>query len=117
MRLDQSTGQLDEYDIPYTLGPLPSSALPSDLQGRVALACAIQPGNDEKLYAASGVRNQIVRIDPTTKTIDVFTPTPLDPLGNLEPFNDMWRGNEGVRIALHVLPYHHSNLLLNQSLR
>lgn len=92
-RVDVHTGEVTEYEIPFTNGPV--LALP-EIAGRGALACAIQPGNDGMLYAASGIRNQFVRINPSTKQIDVFTPTPFNPLGNLQPLNDLWAGPTGV---------------------
>lgn len=95
-RIDINTGEVTEYDIPYSEDPV--STLP-EIAGRGALACAILPGNDGMLYAASGVRNQLVRIDPISKEIDVFTPAPFDALGDLQPLNDMYRGPEGVSLV------------------
>jgi len=92
-RVDPETGAVEEYDIPYN-SPLLLNV--SKITGRLAFACAIQPGEDGNLYAASGVRNQFLRINPTTKNITVFTPTPLNPLGDLQPFNDLYRGPTGV---------------------
>lgn len=92
-RVDVQTGEVTEYDIPFTNGPILTTP---EIAGRGALACAIQPGNDGMLYAASGIRNQFVRINPTTKKIDVFTPTPFNPLGNLQPLNDLYAGPTGV---------------------
>lgn len=48
------------------------------------------------MYAASGIRNQLVKINPRTKQINVLTPTPYNPLGNLEPFNDLWTTEDGM---------------------
>lgn len=66
-----------EFPIPYTLPVLDTSVLPGiglkQLGGRTAFACAIRPGNDGNLYAASGIRNQFLRINPTTRKIDVFS--------------------------------------------
>ena len=92
-RVDPDTGEVEEFDIPYTTGPLLGLG---DIAGRGALACAIQPGDDGNLYAASGIRNQFVKIEPTTKNITVFTPPPGNPLGNLQPFNDLYAGPTGV---------------------
>ncbi|KAK3060181.1 hypothetical protein LTS18_009135, partial [Coniosporium uncinatum] len=94
-RIDPSTGHVDEYDIPYTTQALDYSVVPS-LENRTAFACAIRPGTDGNIYAATGIRNQFVRVNVTTKKIDVFTPTPPNPLGNLQPFNDLWTGPEGM---------------------
>lgn len=82
-RLDPDTGHIDEYDIPYTY-PL---NLTQQLPAHSALACAIQPGNDGNIYAASGLRNQFVQVklpvkDPKTD-IRVFTPPNYNPLGDL----------------------------------
>ncbi|KUJ17349.1 uncharacterized protein LY89DRAFT_746879, partial [Mollisia scopiformis] len=87
-----------EYPIPYTLPALPFSSLPgySLTSGVTALACAIRPGEDGNLYAGSGIRNQFIRINPTTRKIDVFTPQPFDPLGDLQPFNDLTAGPTGM---------------------
>ena len=52
-RIDPNTGEVEEYDIPYTTGPLLGLA---DIAGRGALGCAIQPGEDGMLNATSGVR-------------------------------------------------------------
>ena len=48
------------------------------------------------MYAASGIRNQLVRIDTKTKNMTVFSPPPYNPLGNLEPFNDLWTLPNGM---------------------
>ncbi|WPG97563.1 Hypothetical protein R9X50_00034000 [Acrodontium crateriforme] len=93
-RIDPITGKVDEFDIPYTLPPLPTSVLPSQLQGRASLACAIQPGKDGNIYAASGVRNEFVRVNVKTKKVDVF-PTG-NVLGNLQPFNDITAADDGM---------------------
>jgi len=92
--IDPNTGEVEEYSIPYTTGPLLD--LP-DIAGRGALACAIQPGEDGMLYAASGIRNQFLRINPKTKNITVFTPPPPNQLGDLQPLNDLYRASSGVR--------------------
>lgn len=94
-RINPKTGKIDEFDIPYTAPLLPVKA-----PGRTGLtACAIQPGEDGNIYAATGVRNQFVKVDLATKNpkISVFdTGSPQNPLGNLQPFNDLWRGKDGV---------------------
>lgn len=98
-RVDPVTGEVAEYPIPYANAS--AIRLPQIL-GRGAFSCVIQPGNDGFLYAASGIRNQLVKINPTTKEMKVFTPPSTGELpsilGNLEPFNDLWRGPEGVSI-------------------
>jgi streptogramin lyase len=88
VQINPQTSTLVEYSIPYRLPVLNDSVLPSDAQGRVALACVVQPGKDGNVYAAAGVRNELVRFNPKTSQIDVF---PIgNPLGNLQPFNDAW---------------------------
>jgi len=103
-RIDPSTGVVEEYEIPYTTPALDFSVLPT-LEGRTAFACAIRPGADGNIYAATGIRNEFVRVNVTTKKIDVFTPPPPNPLGNLQPFNDLWTGPEGVS---RKIPQHES---------
>lgn len=66
---------------------------------RTALSCAIRTGADGNLYAANGVRNQLVRINPSTKKIDLFQMTPPNPLGNLQPFNDLYTAKEGIWVT------------------
>ncbi|QDS72785.1 hypothetical protein FKW77_005458 [Venturia effusa] len=76
VRIDPGTGQVSEYRISYTIpGTNDPAVLPALTNGRTALACAIRTGNDGNLYAASGLRNQFLRINPGTKKIDVFRPT------------------------------------------
>ncbi|WPH02507.1 Hypothetical protein R9X50_00537200 [Acrodontium crateriforme] len=102
-RLDPSTGHVDEYPIPFTT---PLSAQPIQLPGvlksitdRTALSCAIRKGADGNLYAGNGLRNQLVRINPITKKIDIFEPTPLNPLGNLLNFNDLYTAKDGIWVT------------------
>lgn len=106
-----------EYKIPYTIPGTNSPAiLPALTNGRTALACAIRAGTDGNLYAASGLRNQFLRINPWTKKIDVFSMLPdpslfrnrkaheliiiappnYNPLGDLQPFNDLTPGPTGM---------------------
>lgn len=77
-RLDKYTGAIEEYDIPYTYPLNYNATLPHS-----ALACAIQPGNDGNVYAATGLRNQFVQIKLPERTLKVFTPEPYNPLGDL----------------------------------
>ncbi|KAG4432409.1 hypothetical protein IFR05_012099 [Cadophora sp. M221] len=96
-RVDPITGDVSEYQVPSV--NLTKLRL-GDLLGRAGLSCVIQPGSDGFLYAASGVRNELIKINPMTKAIKVFTPPSTGELpsglGNLEPFNDMWRGPKGM---------------------
>lgn len=93
-RIDPDTGEITEYEIPWTL-PILNVTLPNIL-GRTVLACVVQPGADGHLYAANGVRNQLVKMNVTTKHIEVITPPNYNPLGNLQPFNDLWTGPHGM---------------------
>lgn len=102
-RIDPATGHIDEYPIPFTtpLDPTPIS-LPGVLKSvtdRTALSCAIRKGADGNLYAGNGLRNQLVRINPTTKKIDIFEPTPVNPAGNLFNFNDLYSAEDGIWVT------------------
>jgi len=96
-RVDIHSGQVTNYPVPYSPDHLYNSSLP--LTGRIAFACAIHPGKDGNLYAATGIRSQFLKINPQTGFIKVFTPpAPNVPLlGNIQPFNDLWAGETGVR--------------------
>ncbi|EME38854.1 hypothetical protein DOTSEDRAFT_180786 [Dothistroma septosporum NZE10] len=99
-RIDPSTGKVHEYTIPFTT-PLNATpvAIPGVLESvadRTAFSCAIRKGADGNLYAGNGLRNQLVRINPTTKKIDLFEPTPVNPAGNLFPFNDLYTAKNGI---------------------
>ncbi|TID27262.1 NHL repeat-containing protein [Venturia nashicola] len=97
VRIDPVSGQVSEYNIPYTIpGTQNPAILPALTNGRTALACVIRAGNDGNLYAASGLRNQFLRINPSTRKIDVFTPPDYNPLGDLQPFNDLTPGPTGM---------------------
>lgn len=82
-RIDLHTGKVDEYTIPYTQQPLIAPSVPL-AHGMTPLACAIRPGADGNIYASAGTRNQLVKINPKTKDIKVLTPTPYNPLGDLQ---------------------------------
>ncbi|KAB8542116.1 hypothetical protein FH972_025579 [Carpinus fangiana] len=101
-RVDPKSGHVEEYDIPYTIAA--DYSLPPILSvpglNRTALACVVQPGEDGNLYAATGVRNQFLRINPTTKAIKVFTPPYFNPLGNLQPLNDFYRYKDGIYFTM-----------------
>jgi streptogramin lyase len=106
-RIDPDTGDVEEFDIPYDGPGLQGGALlgiPDALLNRTALACALQPGHDGNIYAASGLRNQFSRINPTTKKIDVFTPNPPNPLGDVLFLNDLYAHPDGVSATLSRIP-------------
>ncbi|KAG4443915.1 hypothetical protein IFR05_000555 [Cadophora sp. M221] len=99
-RIDPSTGVITEYQIPFTtpLDPTPIG-IPDVLKtvtDRTALSCAIRTGADGNLYAGNGLRNQLVRINPTTKKIDILQTTPVNPAGNLFNFNDLYTATDGI---------------------
>ena len=50
VQIDRETQTLTEYDIPYTLPVLNNSVLPAAVQGRAALSCVVQPGEDGVSY-------------------------------------------------------------------
>ncbi|KAH3971150.1 hypothetical protein HBI56_204330 [Parastagonospora nodorum] len=99
-RIHINSGQVTNYPVPYSPDQLYNSSLP--LTGRIAFACAIQPGKDGNLYAATGIRSQFLKINPKTGFIKVFTPpVPNFPfLGNIQPFNDLWAGETGMWYTL-----------------
>ena len=98
VRYNQHTGELTEYDIPFTVPQLANLTLPLPGNAKAAfLTCAIRNGFDGKMYFSNGNRNQLVQHDTTTGTTKVFTPPgPLQPLGNLEPLNDVTTAPDGV---------------------
>lgn len=89
-RVDPKTGNVQEFTIPFTT-PISNQTipgLPTIIQDRTALSCAIRTAKDGNIYASNGIRNQLVRINPTTKKIKIFQPPP-NPAGNLFNFNDL----------------------------
>ena len=100
-RVDPATGHVTEYKIPFTT-PLSNVTIPGVaqiIQDRTAFSCAIRNGADGNIYAANGLRNQLVRINPTTKEIKVFEVEPANPLGNGFPFNDLYTGKHGIYVT------------------
>ena len=63
---------------------------------RTEFSCAIRQGADGNLYASNGLRNQLVKIAPHTREITVITPPPYNPLGDLQPFNDLYSADDGI---------------------
>ena len=49
--------------------------------------------------ASNGLRNQLVRINPYSKRIDIFEITPINPAGDLQPFNDMYSAKDGLYVT------------------
>jgi streptogramin lyase len=102
-RIDPDTGKIDEYPIPFTtpLDPTPIElpGVAKSITDRTALSCAIRKGADGNLYAANGIRNQLVRINPTTKQIDLFQNPDSNVAGNLQPFNDLYTSKTGMYVT------------------
>nr|XP_018900835.1 PREDICTED: uncharacterized protein LOC109032938 [Bemisia tabaci] len=95
-RVDPNTSLVEHYQIPYTI-PALNITLPPEVGqiiGRTALACAIRPGADGNIYAATGTRNQLARINPKTRKIEIVVS--LSVLGNLQPFNDLYTSPTGM---------------------
>ena len=102
-RIDPKTNKIEEYPIPYgTPAPTGNLTIVPGLGNRTALACVVRTGTDGNIYAASGIRNMLVQINPTTKKIKFLGPNPTDPTGNLINFNDAWTGPEGVSHAKYA---------------
>ncbi|CAK3858569.1 uncharacterized protein LOC112000686 [Lecanosticta acicola] len=101
-RIDPKTGQVDEYPIPFTT-PISNRTIPglnnALIQDRTAFSCAIRRGADGNLYASNGLRNQLVQINPTTKAIRIFQPPSQNPLGDLQPFNDLYTAHDGIYLT------------------
>lgn len=98
-RYNQHTGELTEYNIPFTNPLLPNQTLPipGGADKAVLLSCAIRNGFDGYMYFSNGNRNQLVRHNVTTGETKVFTPPGLlSPLGNLQPLNDLTTAPDGV---------------------
>ncbi|USW51423.1 Putative WD40/YVTN repeat-like-containing domain superfamily [Septoria linicola] len=97
-RVNQNTGDVKEFDIPFTLGTTPNITLPLPSGARAAfLSCAIRNGFDGKMYFSNGNRNQLVQFDAKTEQVRVFTPSNLlQTIGNLQPLNDLTTAPDGV---------------------
>ena len=95
-RIDPSTGNVQEFPIPFTNPATGALTGLTPAQDRTELSCAIRKGDDGNLYASNGLRNQLVKINPTTHEIKVFTPQPYNPVGDLQPFNDLYSAKDGI---------------------
>ena len=93
-KIEIESGRITNYKYPDGLY-LNKSSLVTE---RIAFSCAIRPGSDGNLYAATGLTSQFLKINPSTGDIKLFTPPlPNVPfLGNLQPFNDLYDGGSGV---------------------
>lgn len=94
--LNYRTGEIKEYQIPYTDSVQPLEPIEGNVTG---LQCVVRTGKDGMVYAGSGFRNEIVQINPRTDppTLQIFAPPNGNPAGNLQVFNDAWAANDGVR--------------------
>lgn len=111
--IDTVSGQVTEYPIPVTpfnqnnatpIFSLPGAGIiPSPLGDRLALSCAIRDGADGNIYASNGLRNQLVQLKTSDKSIRVFQTNEdgqsSNPLGNLFPFNDLWTDKDGMWVT------------------
>ncbi|KAH6712640.1 hypothetical protein BKA61DRAFT_577710 [Leptodontidium sp. MPI-SDFR-AT-0119] len=84
-RVDPITGDISEYQVPSV--NLTKLRL-GDILGKVGLSCVIQPGSDGFLSTRRQKRSKSLQ-PPSTGEFP-------SELGNLEPFNDMWRGPKGI---------------------
>ncbi|KAK4501100.1 hypothetical protein PRZ48_006906 [Zasmidium cellare] len=102
VKYNQYTGELTEYDIPFTTPLLPNQTLPLPGIAKAAfLTCAIRNGFDGLMYFSNGNRNQLVQHNTTDGTTKVFTPDNLlQPVGNLEPLNDLTTAPDGVYFSM-----------------
>lgn len=73
-RYNQNTGELKEFDIPFSTRLLPNETfqIPS-LSRTTFLTCSIRNGFDGKMYFSNGNRNQLVQFDAATEQIKLFT--------------------------------------------
>lgn len=97
-RYNQHNGKLTEYDIPFTVPGFPATTLPLPGKAKLELfSCALRNGFDGYLYASNGAHNQLVQHNVTSGRTKVFTPPGLaQPLGNLQPLNDLTTAPDGV---------------------
>jgi hypothetical protein len=98
-KIEIESGRITNYKYPDGLY-LNQSSLVTE---RIAFSCAIRPGSDGNLYAATGLTSQFLKINPSNGDIKLFTPPlPNVPfLGNLQPFNDLYDGGSGVSFVAH----------------
>lgn len=60
-------GHITEYEIPFTGAKGSNFSLPIGTGGKALLACVIRKGDNVNLYAAHGLRNQLVKLEMKTK--------------------------------------------------
>lgn len=98
-RINPKTNEVTEFDIPYTTPLAPNSSLPT--AGGVAFApCVVRAGQDGNMYIATGLRNQLAKLDLKTFKVSVYTPpNALQPVGNLQLLNDMWGGPKDMFLS------------------
>jgi streptogramin lyase len=99
-RIDLDNGEILEWPVPRFYGGESGgdagAERPVDLNGTPEgvphFTCAMMNGDDGFMYFSNGTPNQIVRIDPWTKKMDVYNAP--DWWGNLEPYNDLTLGKD-----------------------
>ena len=103
-RFNPATGEMKDWAIPFTTPlsnqtfPIPGTIQP--IVDRTALSCAIRNGADGNMYAANGVRNQLVRIrNQASENPQIDVLGPVNPLGNLFDFNDLYTTKDGLYIT------------------
>jgi virginiamycin B lyase len=93
-RIDPITGIVKEYDIPWTTPLLPNTTIPKVGGISAAISCALVSGYDGKLYASNGLRNQLAVLDLDTEVVSIYDAP--NPLGNLQPLNDITANEDGI---------------------
>src|SRR6267378_1118346 len=99
-RIDLDNGEIHEWPVPRFYGGSSGgdagAERPIDLNGTPEgvphFTCAMMNGDDGFMYFSNGTPNQIVRLDPWTKKMDVYNAP--DWWGNLEPYNDVTLGKD-----------------------
>lgn len=93
--INYKTSEIKEFPIPYSEES--PAAFPHD-GNTTGLQCVVRTGKDGMVYGGSGIRNQVVQVNPFSDPVklQIFTPAKQDPVGNLQPFNDAWAANQGV---------------------
>ncbi|CAK3922971.1 Hypothetical predicted protein [Lecanosticta acicola] len=103
-RFNPATGEMRDFAIPFTT-PVSNQSFPipdalQQIVDRTAFSCAIRNGADGNMYAANGDRNQLVRIrDQASENPKIDVLGPVDPTGNLFPFNDLYTTEDGLYIT------------------
>lgn len=93
--LNYKTGEIHEYQIPYSSG---SESTPPFVGNLTGGQCVVRTGKDGMVYGGAGTRNEIVQVNPRTNppTLKIFSSPNQNAAGNLINFNDAWAANTGV---------------------